>query len=1038
MPTFEPLNPEGPPVDAAELERRLKLQQLIIGKLVSDSVGGLTGRVMDQEDDLADVYKPLVHLTGDRVKDQGRLLKEATVPLADRLRSNVAEQQSAITSVLGELSEPQRAAMLSPSDPAVDTLGTFVPLDCPPGYYNVLGPDGYVCKRIDPPPPVDGAVCPPGTFGTPPDCYADDPPPVIPDMMPPRPPPVTPPVTPPPPGGCPPGTIWDGKFCVPKLPEPPPPNPTCLPGDTYFYTLIDQSAQSTKPPFQWSEGRTYYRTAREAYDAVPGCENKPTWDATRTQDETKEAPADIFYCERIAPVEKYVLAKYTISKNKCAGGTLPPPPSMPGFDGCYRISPCDATPPPAPPKPPEPPPTSDPSKPPPAPPKEWKPGTGKGWDNPNRCVEQAKQPTMAAQSLSEGMQAVCTAVGQVAKNGISEASKDRPLFGWFAALADVPVQILPMLCGPLSAAFDKIAETFPSEQRPEWSMIGGHAFTLGIAGWLERVTSIPMTDLTMSVRYTLNNLMPVMLPQQGDMDLMFLTDAINDEQWECWTKALNNLPNSHRMARDARRTRPTVDQVMVHWLRWRTDRTTLDKELRTYGILDPADRDKLVKVYQQLPPPSDAIRFALRDVFDPAKLGVAEMRAEYEQQVGLKEMLAAVGIEKTKVKTAAGREMEFDIPFLYWISSYEEISPTQGFEMLHRLRPGRVERWAVTNPDGTRRVPEPVTMREIDKLLKEKDYNPIWRTRLAAIAYRPVGRIDLKRFYKLGVIDADEMTEGFEDMGYAKPDAELQTKATVAEVETSQRLKLQQLARTTACQMYNAGAINRDGAVKMMTDPGMPRWQAEAFIADCDRRGRLAMLKEAIAGVKGLFTRYRIDRDAAVSRLIAAGVARETAEAKVEKWSIGIMQCQDGATLSEAIKWFRERQITASELFDIARCAGRSPTAARRIVRSAELGELARTAREREREQKARDRAEAQQRTRDERLAKEARAAQEKRLVRFLALETEANLKKWLKSERITPAEVRATFNARGHSPADIERWIAEATAAEPAGNGKP
>jgi hypothetical protein len=86
----------------------------------------------------------------------------------------------------------------------------------------------------------------------------------------------------------------------------------------------------------------------------------------------------------------------------------------------------------------------------------------------------------------------------------------------------------------------------------------------------------------------------------------------------------------------------------------------------------------------------------------------------------------------------------------YWGAHWDLPSATQGFEMFHR---------------------DIIDGGELDTLLRALDYSPVWRAPLRAIAYNPITRIDLRRMYRTGTFNADQIRRGYLDIGYSPENA---------------------------------------------------------------------------------------------------------------------------------------------------------------------------------------------------------------------------------------------------------------------------
>lgn len=157
----------------------------------------------------------------------------------------------------------------------------------------------------------------------------------------------------------------------------------------------------------------------------------------------------------------------------------------------------------------------------------------------------------------------------------------------------------------------------------------------------------------------------------------------------------------------------------------------------------PTWRAKLRTIAQRIPPISDMIRFAVREVYSPdirAELGLdTDYPAEFTAEAALH------GMNRER----AGQ---------YWAAHWRLPSAQQGYRMLHRGQ---------------------ITTDQLKTLLRALDYPEIWRKRLENIAYNVPGRVDLRRMLAAGVIDPGEVHDGYKRLGYTETDATTLTKFAV-------------------------------------------------------------------------------------------------------------------------------------------------------------------------------------------------------------------------------------------------------------------
>ena len=187
--------------------------------------------------------------------------------------------------------------------------------------------------------------------------------------------------------------------------------------------------------------------------------------------------------------------------------------------------------------------------------------------------------------------------------------------------------------------------------------------------------------------------------------------------------------------------------------------------------------DDVMELRFQIPPASDAVRFAVKDAFSKDEAVIGPRDAEFPDT--LTPYLVAQGYRPEDAK-------------YFWRAHYDLPSPTQVFEMLHRG------------------VKTPTT---VAQYLAQADYAPEWRAPLEAISYNPITRTDAKRAFKLGLGGFDEarLKRAYMDLGYTSVDADLLVAFTQLDVGEEARQERELLVgpiRTAALKMFAARRID--------------------------------------------------------------------------------------------------------------------------------------------------------------------------------------------------------------------------------------
>lgn len=490
---------------------------------------------------------------------------------------------------------------------------------------------------------------------------------------------------------------------------------------------------------------------------------------------------------------------------------------------------------------------------------------------------------------------------------------------------------------------------------------------------------------------------PTILPSVAELRDLHLEGVITDEVFLCLSRMHGRGARLATEVQWSARQRQDTHQVMLEWLRHRTDLPTIHARLRALGWLDVGERERLIASYQFQPTPTDAISFAVKDVFSPAKLGREEMEKEYRQQEGLGELFESQGMNLLEITTPDGRRLKYEPGLLYWLSHYHNVSPTQAFEMLHRLRPDRVQNYPLPGPGGREVFPEPVVQETVRSLLKEDDYNPTWRDRLTAISYRVLGRIDVRRIYGSGSFGEPKGADGFRegrdgkwvaigeaerelveqgmDRGLTRRDATLEARWVATDWQRKRDAGRAKAAKQAVCEAYGDGSITEEEAADRLREGGIEGDEAVRTLRECDWRWRRRAYKQAVAAIRKMVLSGEIDAADARGKLASVGVRESRIKDYLALWRLEAAANYREGTASQMCEWLAMGLISQPEMrVRLARIGYDAPTV-ERIVRHCVLGNLAKAAKERDKVENARRK----ERERQAKLAEKRRKEEERR-----------------------------------------------------------
>lgn len=277
-----------------------------------------------------------------------------------------------------------------------------------------------------------------------------------------------------------------------------------------------------------------------------------------------------------------------------------------------------------------------------------------------------------------------------------------------------------------------------------------------------------------------------------------------------------------------------------------------------------------------IPGPSDIVRFALREVYDPTR-----REEELRETPGL-------GYYQDMLENGYGQTQSDN----YWASHWVLPSVGQLNDMLHR-----------------RVIDEKVW----DRFVKYNDFDPTVRPWLKAISYEPYTRVDVRRMWELGLVTDQELIDTYKDLGYDDTHAQrlaLWTKIYVIVPDLRAR--------------YQKGWISSEEVRNALLQEGMPADRVENYMqqivkADSEARTETERNLTKAEIVKG-YKNNTIDYPTALSMLKDMGYDEDEASyILVVNTSVAkevAPEAPKGLTKAEIIKGYKLGIISYDTAFD--------------------------------------------------------------------------------------------------------------------------
>ncbi len=258
---------------------------------------------------------------------------------------------------------------------------------------------------------------------------------------------------------------------------------------------------------------------------------------------------------------------------------------------------------------------------------------------------------------------------------------------------------------------------------------------VGAIGLFMNVGSIfpPLFDVLGKTTYSI---FPAKIPDPASLTIMKWRKEIDDDNYHKYMRQNGFTAEWADRFYNANQSLLDTYDIIAAWRRGIINEDTLHKELNKKGYTN--EHIQVIKeVSEYFPNASDLIRFAVREVYSPLtrqKFGMDEdFPEDFEREA------AKIGMNSEQAKN-------------YWAAHWQLPSAGDGFEMLHR---------------GI------ISESDLLMLMKALDYMPFWRDKLIQLSYMPLTRVDVRRMFRLGVLDEEGVYKAYLALGYSPDNARL-------------------------------------------------------------------------------------------------------------------------------------------------------------------------------------------------------------------------------------------------------------------------
>ena len=241
----------------------------------------------------------------------------------------------------------------------------------------------------------------------------------------------------------------------------------------------------------------------------------------------------------------------------------------------------------------------------------------------------------------------------------------------------------------------------------------------------------------------------------------------------------------------------SLNDIKAAFQRGLIDETQHDTLLSQYGIA-PGNIQLIKDVYPLLPSPTDITRMADKHIFAPDIPQIFGQNSEVDD--GYLKSMELWGIDEQWTRKL-------------WASHWSLPGLQETFDLWHR---------------GL------ISDSELDTFFKLTDILPFFREKLKLLSHNLIGRVDIRRFYHVGVYTQQDVYNAFIRLGFSEADAQKQTQFTIENDRQSdlpKHVKIRALTESMVVKAFKEGIISEQDAINRLGTVGYLPADASLILA---------------------------------------------------------------------------------------------------------------------------------------------------------------------------------------------------------------
>jgi len=351
---------------------------------------------------------------------------------------------------------------------------------------------------------------------------------------------------------------------------------------------------------------------------------------------------------------------------------------------------------------------------------------------------------------------------------------------------------------------------------------------------------------------------------------------------------------------------------------------------RQLGITNQHLRETVEQLRIYMPSPTEIIRYAVREVFNPELVQQLGLTREFPEDFRFWAEKSGILPQVLPDPAAPGKTRTLDVAMAEWISHFVHASPTQSYQGLHRLRPDNIERVRAdlkqrldaevkaglstqAEADELVRGLKPITVSDVARLLKVNDYAPIWRPMLTAISDTPLTRVDIRRMLQVGELTEDELPGRYQDIGYSPSDSQRLAAFTVRLKARSAQQAVIRRSKQQITAAYELGVIGEIEAQAQLVSHGLTEPEAQRAIIGIQLELRVRYVRRAIRVVRDRYRTGAIDDSETEAELRRLSLDPQRIKETLELWRLERTGRAREVSTAQVLSLYREGVIMTAE-----------------------------------------------------------------------------------------------------------------------------